>query len=73
MTPAEIGCTLGDVFGAVEVGHPVWFDDGKIGGVVRTTMADRFAVEITRTPPGGGMLAAARGSTCPTPTCRCRP
>lgn len=65
MTPAEIGCTLGDVFGAVEVGHPVWFDDGKIGGVVRTTMADRFAVEITRTPPGGGKLAADKGINLP--------
>jgi pyruvate kinase len=65
VNPAEIGCTLGEVFGAVQVGHPVWFDDGKIGGVVRGTSADRFAVEITRTPPGGGKLAADKGINLP--------
>jgi pyruvate kinase len=65
VNPPEIGCTLDEVFRAVEVGQPIWFDDGKIGGVIRSTAADRFDVEITRTPPGGGRLAADKGINLP--------
>ena len=33
--PASIGITLPEVFRDVQPGEAVWFDDGKIGGVVR--------------------------------------
>ena len=32
--PASIGITLPEVFRDVRPGEPIWFDDGKIGGVV---------------------------------------
>jgi pyruvate kinase len=64
LSPPEIGCTLPEVFGAVAVGHPVWFDDGKVGGVVREAAADRFVVEITHAPPGG-RLGAGKGINLP--------
>ncbi|MBX9585219.1 MAG: hypothetical protein K2X87_33350 [Gemmataceae bacterium] len=64
LSPPEIGCTLPEVFGAVTVGHPIWFDDGKIGGVVREAAADRFVVKVTHAPPGG-RLGAGKGINLP--------
>lgn len=40
---AQIGCTLPQVIEQVQVGARVWFDDGRIGGVVRQTRHDRRA------------------------------
>ena len=34
LTPATIGMTLPQVFADVRAGEPIWFDDGKIGGVI---------------------------------------
>jgi pyruvate kinase len=63
--PARIGCTLPDVFADVWPPQAIWFDDGKIGGVVREAGADRIVVEITHTPPGGAWLGADKGINLP--------
>ena len=34
ISPARIGCTLPAVFSDVRMGESIWFDDGKIGGVI---------------------------------------
>src|SRR5687768_6705973 len=32
--PPRIGCTADEVFADADTGQPIWFDDGKIGGVI---------------------------------------
>ena len=70
--PAEpglrIGCTLPQVFTDVAVGDRVFFDDGKIGGVVESTGDDVIAVRITDIPPSGAKLGAAKGINLPDTT-----
>jgi pyruvate kinase len=53
------------VFDAVRPGHRIWFDDGRIGGVVREVSPDGFRVEIVRCPPGGARLGADKGINLP--------
>ena len=36
VAPATVPCTLPRVFEDVKVGEPIWFDDGKIGGIVES-------------------------------------
>jgi pyruvate kinase len=63
--PAHIGCTLSEVFRDVRVGQRVFFDDGKLGGVVRESGADRLLVEIDRARSGKGKLRGDRGINLP--------
>ena len=46
-------------------GDQVWFDDGKIGGSIRSSDGKRIEVEITHTPPAGGKLRAEKGINFP--------
>ncbi|MEZ4934434.1 MAG: pyruvate kinase [Saprospiraceae bacterium] len=36
IAPATIPCSLPEIFEDVQVGEPIWFDDGKIGGIVES-------------------------------------
>jgi pyruvate kinase len=65
--PARIACTLPEVFDDVRAGERIWFDDGKIGGVVREVdaRAGVLRVEITRARPGGARLRAEKGINLP--------
>jgi pyruvate kinase len=63
--PAMISCTLPEVLDCVRPGEPVWFDDGKIGGVVRATGPTGVRIEITRAKPGGATLRSDRGINFP--------
>ncbi len=65
LVPASIGITLPDVFRDVQPGETVWFDDGKIGGVIRTVDTDQILVEITQARPEGSKLGAAKGINLP--------
>ncbi len=47
LKPAHIGCTNADVFKDVEEGHRVFFDDGKIGGLIKQVDREVMQVEIT--------------------------
>jgi pyruvate kinase len=59
--------TVSDPSGLSEVlpGHKLWFDDGKIGGIVRKVDADALEVEITFTRKGGRKLRLDRGLNLP--------
>lgn len=46
-------------------GEPVWFDDGKIGGVSRSVNSDSATVEITHARPQGEKLGAEKGINLP--------
>jgi pyruvate kinase len=63
--PARIPCTLAEAFGAVKAGHRVWFDDGKIGGVVREAAPGSITVEITQARAKGGKLRPEKGINLP--------
>ena len=61
----SIGCTLPEVFAQVRKGERVWFDDGRIGGVIRAAAADWMQVEITDAREGGEKLAEDKGINLP--------
>jgi len=61
----EIGCTLPDIFAQVRKGERVWFDDGRVGGVVRAATADWIEVDITDAREGGEKLAGDKGINLP--------
>lgn len=63
--PATIACTLPQALAQVRPGQRVWFDDGRIGGVVRAAGAERVDIDITDTRPGGDHLAADKGINLP--------
>jgi len=63
--PAHIHCTLPAVFERVRVGHRVWLDDGKIGGVVRANNGEQVHCQIHHAPPGGAKLRAEKGINFP--------
>ncbi len=60
-----LACTLPEVFGQVCVGERIWFDDGRIGGIVRHVARDRLEVEITRARDAGEKLADDKGINFP--------
>ncbi len=64
-SPARIGCTLPEVFDAVQPGHRISFDDGEIEGVVESAASDELVVRIVRTAPGGKWLGAEKGINLP--------
>lgn len=70
ISPAAIGCTLPAVFSDVKVGHRIWFDDGKIGGVVKKRAPGRLFVEIVHARPKGERLRSEKGINLPDTTLR---
>ncbi len=40
ISPARIGVTLSEFFDCVRPGEPIWFDDGKIGGLIASVDPD---------------------------------
>jgi len=65
ISPASIACTLPEVFAQVHNGDRVWFDDGKIGGVVREVEPDLLRIEITYAKAKGDRLLADKGINLP--------
>ncbi len=65
LTPASIGCTLPEVFDDVARGEPIWFDDGRIGGVVESVDQHHATVRITYADPNGARLRADKGINLP--------
>ncbi len=73
LTPARIGVTLAEVFRDVRPGEAIWFDDGKIGGLVRAVDPQQITVEITQARIGGGKLLGEKGINLPDTTLRLAP
>jgi pyruvate kinase len=63
--PAHIYCTLDAAFGAVMPGERIFFDDGKIGGIIADADQKEIHVTITQTPPEGARLRAEKGINLP--------
>jgi pyruvate kinase len=62
---AQIGVTLPEFFKHAKAGQPIWFDDGKIGGVIRSVNSRNVRVEITHARPSGERLGEAKGINLP--------
>ena len=60
-----VACTLPEVFGQVCVGERIWFDDGRIGGVIRRIEQKRLEIEITHARDSGERLAGDKGINLP--------
>jgi pyruvate kinase len=64
-TVAAIGCTLPEALAQVRKGERLWFDDGRLGGVVTRRVARGVEIEITDARDGGEWLAADKGINLP--------
>jgi pyruvate kinase len=65
---ASIPCTLPDVLTQVRPGERVWFDDGRIGGIIQQIEPEAVHVEITVKRDEGVKLAADKGINLPDST-----
>jgi pyruvate kinase len=65
LTPPRVGCTIPEVFDDVNPGEPIWFDDGKIGGVIEQVEADHVVVRISHAPLNGAKLRPDKGINLP--------
>jgi len=63
--PARIGVTLPEFFEHAKAGEPIWFDDGKIGGIIRSVNQKSVRVEITQARPSGEYLGEGKGINLP--------
>lgn len=62
---STVPCTLPEVFEQVSVGERIWFDDGRIGGVIRQIQPEWLDVEITNARDSGEKLAGDKGINLP--------
>ena len=65
LTPAHIGCTIPEIFERVQPGESIWFDDGKIGGMIETVETTQLRVRITRSRYQGEKLRGDKGINLP--------
>ena len=63
--PAQIGCTLSSAISKLNVGQPVWIDDGKLGAVVEEISDQGALLRITQAKPGGVKIQSDKGINFP--------
>jgi pyruvate kinase len=63
--PAHISCTWPQVIDQVQVGERIWFDDGRLGGVIHRKVAEGLEVEITQARDGGEKLTGNKNIILP--------
>lgn len=63
--PATIGFPFPEIFKDIREGESIWFDDGKIGGIIYKVEADKIYVRITQTRSGGSNLKGEKGINLP--------
>jgi len=62
---AHISCTLPQIFSNVKKGELIYFDDGKIEGIIKEVTANFLLIEITNAKKIGGKLKADKGINLP--------
>jgi pyruvate kinase len=63
--PAQISCTLPEVFEQVKAGQPILFDDGQIEGEIQSVTPEALLVKITYASDKGSKLIADKGINLP--------
>jgi len=62
---AHVSCTLPEIFKNVKKGEPIFFDDGKIEGVIEEVNGDSILVDIVYARNTGAKLKADKGINLP--------
>ena len=65
LKPATIGISEPEVFKFMRPGEQIWFDDGRIGGVIKYVNKGQAHVEITHARYRGEKLRANKGVNLP--------
>jgi pyruvate kinase len=65
ISPAQIGVSIPEFLEHAKPGEPIWFDDGKIGAVIRSVDPAAVRVEITQARAEGEKLGAEKGINLP--------
>jgi pyruvate kinase len=63
--PARIGVTLPEIFSDVQPGEKIWFDDGKLGGVITAVDEQKISVKIVKARSKGEKLQEDKGINLP--------
>ncbi len=63
--PATLGLTFPGAVERLAPGDRIWFDGGRLGGVVRSRNEDGATVRIDHAPPAGAWLRADQGVNLP--------
>jgi pyruvate kinase len=63
--PVQVQCTLAAAIARVEVGLPVWFDDGKIGAIVTKRVPQGLVCIVTHASDEGEKLKPDKGVNFP--------
>lgn len=61
----HISCTLPQIFESIKIGELIYFDDGKIEGIIQEVYKEALIVKITSTKKNGGKLKADKGINLP--------
>lgn len=62
---AHVSCTLPQIFNDVNIHEPIYFDDGKIEGLIKENNRNHLIIEITNTKKSGGKLKSDKGINLP--------
>lgn len=62
---AHISCTLPQIFTQIKKNELIYFDDGKIGGIIKETHENHLIVKITSAQKKGVKLRADKGINLP--------
>jgi pyruvate kinase len=65
LQPAFVSCAVPEVFRSVRPGEAIFFDDGRIRGVVREAGKDRIRIEVTAVARGTAKLRGVKGINLP--------
>ena len=71
--PGRVSCTFPEALQFVKPGERIWFDDGKIGGVVKAASAEGLRIEVTRIAATGAKLREDKGINLPDANLRLPP
>ena len=63
--PAQIGCTLSSAIEKLEIGQPVWIDDGKLGAIVEAVTEQGALLRVTEAKAGGVRIQSDKGINFP--------
>jgi len=62
---AHISCTLPEIFKDVKIGEPIFFDDGKIEGIIQEVSEAELRIKITYAKDTGSKLKPDKGINLP--------
>jgi len=60
-----ISISLPELLNEIRISEKIWFDEGKLGGVVRSVSENLIIIEITTCPKKGFKLKAGKGINLP--------